>query len=87
MGPHNGLQTEEIPVGPHNGLQTEEIPMGPRNGLKTEEIPVSPRNGLETGLSGNFLALMPDLFRWIKMISDYQGSEHTLGESKQNLPQ
>lgn len=52
-----------------------------------EEIPVGPRNGLETGLSGNFLALMPDLFRWIKMVSDYQGSEHTLGESKQNLPQ
>lgn len=56
----------------------EEIPMGPRNGLQTEEIPVGPRNGPETGLSGNILALMPHLFSWIKMFSDYQGSEHTL---------
>lgn len=65
-------------MGARNELQTEEISVGPSKGLETEEIPVGPCKGLETGLSGNFLTLMPNLFRWIKMISDYQGSEHTL---------
>lgn len=39
---------------------------------------MKPRNGLQTRLSGNFLAMMPHLFSYIKMISDYQGGEHSL---------